>query len=97
MDLPARYLNHVCDTANVGIRVNAQGAYDFVALRHVSIGEEVLWDYECSEYELDHFVCKCESPSCRGILRGYRVHGQRVLDAYGWENVAPYLFTEPPE
>merc|ERR1712113_631276 len=49
VDLPARFINHSC-TANVGIRDNEVGAYDFFALRDVATGQELTWDYEASEY-----------------------------------------------
>ena len=94
MDLPARFLNHVCGQATVGIRPN-DTVYDFVAIVPISQGDEVVWDYECSEYELDNFECACGVPSCRGHLRGFRYNGPIILEAYGKENVAPYLFTPP--
>jgi hypothetical protein len=93
MDLPARFLNHVCGQATVGLRSNAKGAYDFVAIAPIPQGDEVVWDYECSEFELDDFACACGLPTCRGKLRGFQHHGPMVVNDYGKECIAPYLFT----
>jgi uncharacterized protein len=91
MDLPAILVNHSCE-ANVGIRTNNVGAYDFIALRDVKKGEEVLWDYETSEYNLyGQFLCSCGVSNCRGILKGFHSHGHTVIQLYGKEYIAPYL------
>ena len=95
MDLPARFLNHVCGPATVGIRPNDKAVYDFVAIAHIHKGREVVWDYECTEYELGNFECSCGLATCRGQLRGFRYHGPLVLQAYGKDCIAPYLFTTP--
>ena len=59
MDLPARFINHSCD-ANVGIRDNSLGAFDFVSLTPVARGEELTW---VSVYLGDNFCyllsCHC--------------------------------------
>jgi hypothetical protein len=94
IDLPARFVNHACNTANVGIRLHRRDttpSYDFYALRGIQAGEELLWDYECSEYEISNFACRCGSATCRGELLGYRLHRSDVLQAYGKRFVAPYL------
>jgi hypothetical protein len=46
MDLPARFINHVCNDANIGVRPNEVGAYDFYALRKIDKNQELLWDYD---------------------------------------------------
>jgi hypothetical protein len=95
MDLPARFVNHVCNEANVGIKKNDVGAYDFHALRQICVSEEILWDYETSEYEIEGFVCSCGKPSCRGQLRGFRQHANEIISSYGEDYVAPYLLEKP--
>jgi hypothetical protein len=94
MDLPARYVNHVCGTANLGIVDNEHGAYDFHALRDIPAGEELRWDYECTEYVIPQFKCTCESPLCRRHLKGYRSNGSRVRAVYGDKHIANYLKSE---
>jgi hypothetical protein len=42
MDLPARFINHSCE-ANVGIKDNNLGAFDFISLVQVSRGDELTW------------------------------------------------------
>ena len=83
MDLPATLINHSCD-ANVGIRDNDLGAYDFFALTDIVEGEELVWDYNASEWEISTpFQCACGSPRCRGRLRGFKHDGEHIRDAYG--------------
>lgn len=91
MDLPARFINHVCGTANVGIVDNNLGAFDFYALCNIAEGDEVRFDYECTEYEIQAFRCTCGSPLCRRILRGFRKNGSRVRAVYGDTYIASYL------
>jgi hypothetical protein len=95
MDLPARFVNHVCNEANVGIQKNDVGAYDFHALKGIGTSEELLWDYETSEFEIEGFVCSCGKPSCRGELRGFRHHSNEIISSYGEDFVAPYLLERP--
>jgi hypothetical protein len=83
MDLPAILINHSCD-ANVGVRDNDLGAFDFFALRDIAKGEELVWDYNASEWEIStQFQCACGSPRCRGMLRGFKHDGEHVRDTYG--------------
>ena len=91
IDLPARLVNHSCG-ANVGIRDNEEGAYDFFALRLIRAGEEVTWDYACSEYEVVGFdVCLCGHADCRGKVGGFAEHGELVREKYGESFIADYL------
>ena len=94
MDLPARFINHVCGTANLGLRDNEHGAYDFHALQDIQAGEELRCDYECTEYQIENFKCECESPLCRRHLKGYRSNGSRVRAVYGEKYIADYLKRE---
>lgn len=83
MDLPGRFINHCC-TANVGIVDNAYGAFDFIALQDLSTGDELLWDYEASEYLcVSSFDCLCGSPRCRGRLNGFKYSGDIIKSQYG--------------
>mmetsp|Transcript_27611 Transcript_27611/g.66368 ORF Transcript_27611/g.66368 Transcript_27611/m.66368 type:complete len:266 (-) Transcript_27611:27-824(-) len=92
INLPGRFVNHRCSDANVGIRPNSCGAYNFIALRQIKQGEEVLWDYAASEYQVkESFTCNCGSPNCRGTMKGYKYHGNLVETCYGKEFIAPYL------
>lgn len=93
MDLPAVLINHSCN-ANVGILNNkTDDAYDFWAIRPITEGEELTWDYEASEWELSTpFDCSCGSAICRGKLRGFKVNGDIIRQQYG-EYYAGYLKT----
>lgn len=97
MDAPARYINHCCGSANVGIRPNEVGAYDFVAIRSIAVHDELLWDYETSEDQIrSPFVCHCGTDQCRGTVRGFRYHAAQVVAAYGTDYIAPFLGTPRP-
>ena len=90
MDLPAILINHSCD-ANVGIRDNEMGAYDFFAIKDIMKGQELVWDYNASEWEISSpFQCACGSARCRGMLRGFKHDGKHVQGSYG-EFYASYL------
>jgi hypothetical protein len=93
MNLPAILINHSCN-ANVGIQDNEVGAFDFFALRDISPGDELVWDYEASEWEIKGFKCSCGAPNCRRELRGFGVHGDQLLKLYGEQFVARYLLTQ---
>mmetsp|Transcript_17399 Transcript_17399/g.22619 ORF Transcript_17399/g.22619 Transcript_17399/m.22619 type:complete len:198 (+) Transcript_17399:112-705(+) len=92
MDLPARFLNHMCDP-NTAVRPNDHGAYNFVALKPIQANEEVGFDYETSEYDFE-LACGCGAPECRKHLKGFRYHGKDVLEAHGEECVASYLLVK---
>eukprot|EP00581_Thalassiosira_minuscula_P003052 CAMPEP_0183745294 /NCGR_PEP_ID=MMETSP0737-20130205/66164_1 /TAXON_ID=385413 /ORGANISM="Thalassiosira miniscula, Strain CCMP1093" /LENGTH=237 /DNA_ID=CAMNT_0025980951 /DNA_START=78 /DNA_END=791 /DNA_ORIENTATION=- len=94
MDLPARFLNHSCDpNIGVGGELNADGSYDFVALRDIEVSEEVCFDYETTEYEVGAFSeCLCGATNCRGSIRGYKHNSNAIQAKYGvGRNVAGYL------
>ncbi len=66
-------VNHSCDP-NCGIRVNETGAHDFVAIRNISINEEITFDYAMRNYGVDYFPkqCMCGSKRCRGRITGWK-------------------------
>lgn len=92
---PAGMANHSCDP-NIGLRNNALGAYDYVALRPIEAGEEVCFHYGMSEYaqmELD--ACGCGSPKCAGRVLGYSALDAATRARFGGL-IADYLETAPP-
>jgi hypothetical protein len=90
INLPARFINHRCNEANVGVQLSATG-FDFYAIRKIPKGAELLWDYETTEYETSTpFECSC-GENCRGKVLGFRHHSEQVLESYDPKFVAPYL------
>lgn len=84
-------VNHSCDP-NCGIRVNETGAHDFVAIRNISINEEITFDYAMRNYNVDYFPkqCMCGSKRCRGKITGWKdLPGEKKKHYEGF--VAPYL------
>lgn len=67
VDPPARFVNHGCDP-NAGLT----GAVTLSALRAISAGEEIRFDYSScvpdAAWTLD---CRCGSPLCRGLVVGF--------------------------
>lgn len=63
----AELLNHSC-APNAGVRNYVQ----LFAARDISPGEEVSWDYRCSENS-DWVLhdCKCGAPDCDGSIGGF--------------------------
>lgn len=65
-DEPASYINHSCNP-NAGF----SGQIVLVAMRDISPGEEVTFDYAmCDGSNYDEFVCLCRSHNCRGKVTG---------------------------
>ena len=63
----AELINHSC-APNAGIK----GLVDVVAIRDIRAGEEVTWDYRCSEnsdWVLER--CLCGQPGCSGKIEGF--------------------------
>lgn len=66
--------------------------FQFYAIKDIRKGEEILWDYETTEYDMiSKFDCLCGSPVCRTKLTGFHHHNHDVLESYGEKWVAPYL------
>ena len=83
MDSPARLINHSCE-ANVGVRDNELGAYDFVALKDIDAGEELVWDYGSVEFDATEIKqCLCGSPSCRGGHINFEDSHESIRKQYG--------------
>jgi hypothetical protein len=90
VDLPARFINHRCNEANVGVQISENG-FDFYAIKKIPKEAELLWDYATTEYEVvATFECSC-GENCRGRMLGFRHHSEQVLKSYGPKFVAPYL------
>ncbi len=65
-DEPADFINHSCDP-NAGL----QGQLTVVAMRDITPGEEVCFDYAMTDASpYDQFECSCDTPHCRGQVTG---------------------------
>ncbi|MBK9520225.1 MAG: SET domain-containing protein-lysine N-methyltransferase [Rhodocyclaceae bacterium] len=64
---PGVFTNHSCEP-NVGL----QDDITLIALRHLSIHEEIRWDYSTSMWEMHEDIhtmsCRCGSAICRGVV-----------------------------
>ncbi len=63
---PADFINHSCDPT-----AGMSGQIALVALRDITPGEEICYDYCMSDGSpYDEFECACGSASCRGWITG---------------------------
>lgn len=60
------FVNHSCDP-NCGVR----GEITFVAMKDISSGDELTFDYAMVDNESYEFACNCGSPNCRRIITGF--------------------------
>ncbi|MGI0091452.1 MAG: SET domain-containing protein [Nitrososphaerales archaeon] len=69
-DGPEKNINHSC-SPNAMVMMLKDGL-EFIALKDINTGEEILFDYNTVIPEGDAFTlsCKCGSENCRGIIRG---------------------------
>ena len=84
-------VNHSC-CPNCGIKVNADGAHDFVAMKTIEAGDEITFDYAMRNYSIEYFPkkCCCGSNNCRGSVTGWKDLPENFKSDYiGF--VAPYL------
>jgi hypothetical protein len=64
-ELSMLYLNHSCDP-NLGVR----GEITFVAMRDISAGEELTYDWAMTDDDDYSIECNCGAPDCRKTLTG---------------------------
>lgn len=96
-DPPVRYLNHSCDP-NLGVVLNRDGLFDFVALKDIEEGDELCFDYAMTEYSLceleqaesERIICACGASTCRGRIGHYPALPEQTKARYEGL-IAPYL------
>ena len=59
------HLNHSCEP-NLGL----QGQVVFVAMRDITAGEELTFDYAMTDDEPCEMECRCGSDTCRKLITG---------------------------
>jgi len=93
INLPGRFLNHVCGEPNLYVKLNAtRTSYNFYATRCIEANEEVRFDYETSEYKMaGTFDCECGSSLCRGKLIGFHYNQDQIRKVFADHFLAPYL------
>ena len=68
LEAPGVYANHACEP-NVGLRSNTS----LIALRDLSAGEELRYDYSTTMGEdLETMPCRCGMSRCRGLVQDFR-------------------------
>ena len=90
-DGPFGFSNHSCDP-NCGIT----GNMEFITLRKVAKGEELLWDYSTSMMERSWTMeCGCNSVNCRNIIGDFDCLPINLQDKYRqMQIVLPYIIKE---
>ena len=88
---PSILLNHSCDP-NCGMVLNEFGWYNFIAMKNIKAGEEIVWDYCMSEWvtpNMGRIECLCGSEICRKRIKGGKYLSKELLEKYtGF--IAPY-------
>lgn len=87
-------VNHSCDP-NCGIRMNDLGAHDLVAMRDITPGEELTYDYAMRNSRIEHFpsLCKCGAANCRISIKGWHQLPKDLRARYAGF-IAPHLTEE---
>jgi hypothetical protein len=89
-----RFMNHSCEP-NTSIR-----GREVVALREITPGEGVTFDYNTTEYELaEPFECRCGSARCQGTIRGFKHLSEtqrRRLEPFLARHLRSYLRVSRP-
>lgn len=87
-DAPFIYCNHSCDP-NAGIKNNL----DLVAIKPISSGEEVRWDYSTSMLERHWTMhCRCGSPICRQLINDFDLLPRHIQQLYlNLDIVLPFI------
>lgn len=82
------YINHSCDP-NSGLIIDETSVI-LVALREVSPGEEITFDYSTTMDEDDwELVCDCGSPICRGTIRDFKKLPDEIQRKYAKLGIVP--------
>lgn len=83
--------NHSC-SPNCGVKVTETGAHKLVAIKDISIEEEITLDYAMRNATIDFFTepCSCGSEKCRGKITGWKdLPADKKREYEGF--VVPYL------
>lgn len=62
-----KFINHSCSPNGAFLNKSAE----LVALRDIKKGEEITFDYSANEGTEFEFLCQCQSPNCRKVIRPY--------------------------
>jgi len=66
------YVNHSCNP-NTGIRNDPEGGVYLFALKTISLGDEITFDYATTQSGgFLTMVCECGEPHCRGIIGDFK-------------------------
>jgi hypothetical protein len=68
LDEPGRMVNHSC-VPNAGVRDDTR----LVALREISAGEEIRFDYSTTISDGWTMACRCGAPECRGLVAAFQL------------------------
>lgn len=78
--MDAMYINHSCEpNCFVDFDQINRGKLIFRALRNITFGEEITFNYNTTEYDMDYwkcsFSCQCGSANCIDEVKGFRYLG----------------------
>ena len=63
------YINHSCNP-NAFFDIQKR---ELIALRDIQYGEEVVYNYNTTEYDMSHpFICSCKNNNCIKEIKGFK-------------------------
>ncbi len=82
MDEPFELVNHSCNP-NCGIKPNQYDGYNLVAMKDISVDEEISFDYCMTEwYSISVQECLCGSKYCRKTIKGGKFLSPELIAKY---------------
>lgn len=85
---PVLYANHSCEP-NCGFNEH----YQFITVKDISKGEELVWDYSTSMFEHNWTMkCQCGKEQCRSIVRDFDLLPPEIQSKYLEKKIVlPYI------
>lgn len=74
-----QYINHSCNPNAFFNTTN----YQLIALRDIQEGEEIVFFYPSTEWEMSQpFQCHCNQPNCLGLIKGASQIDTHILEEF---------------
>ncbi|KAG6597741.1 Zinc-binding region-containing protein [Phytophthora cinnamomi] len=76
------FVNHSCNPNTRIDMAENEAKVSFVAIKPISKGEHLTFDYSTSEWDMDEkFDCRCGAPNCRGHIGGAKYLNDEEVNA----------------
>ncbi len=83
------YFNHSCNP-NAGLTFVTDSKINLIAIKDISPGEEITWDYSTTMDEDDwEMNCKCGAANCRRRIRDFKYLPRAIQKKYAMLGIVP--------